>query len=145
MRTWSELRSRGGVFVVEIDVGSVDPQGAAIGHRIAGVDGEVDEDLLELARVDQHGLQVGGERAVQLDVLAERATQQLLDVAYDVVDIDDLGLDDLTPGEGEQLVGQVRRPLAGQANLLDVLAGASPNLLAVALLCGVEVGGDESA
>ena len=41
-----------------IDVGGVDGQRAAVGHRVAGVDGEVDQDLLELAGVGEHRPQV---------------------------------------------------------------------------------------
>ena len=64
-------------------------------------------------------------------MLPERAAQQLLDVADDVVDVDDLRLDDLAAGEREQLVGQVRGPLARKADLLDVLARSLPATVAV--------------
>ena len=104
-------------------------QRAAVGHRIACVHGEVDQDLLHLSRIDQHRAQIGGQRAVQLDMLPERAAQQLLDVADDVVDVDDLRLHDLAAGEREQLVGQVRGPLGGQADLLDVRVDGPPAIL----------------
>ena len=55
-------------------------------------------------------------------MLAERAAQQLLDCADHVIYVDDRRLDDLAAGERQQLVGQVRGFLGGEADLLDVLA-----------------------
>ena len=49
------VRVARGVRVVELHVGGLDRQLAAVGHRVAGVDREVDDDLLDLAGV---GLQV---------------------------------------------------------------------------------------
>ncbi len=80
---------------------------------------------------------------MQLDVLAERAAQQLLDIADDIVDVDDLRLDDLAAGECEQLVGQVRGTLAREADLLDILARATPAVIAVFVGRRVEVACDE--
>lgn len=143
MGTGRQLRSRRGVPIGEVHVGGVDPQRAAVWHRVAGVDGEVDQDLLHLPRVDQDRIEPLRERALQLHVLAEGAQQQLFDLTHHVVDVDDLGLDDLASREGEQLVGQVRRSLAGEADLLDVIARAAPALPTTICGCRCEILRDE--
>ena len=51
-----------------------DRQRPAVGHRVAGVDGEVHEHLLELRAVGEHGRQLRRRTEIsQRDVLAERA------------------------------------------------------------------------
>ncbi len=76
-------------------------------------------------------------------MLSERAAQQLLDVEDHVVDIDDLGLNDLAAREREQLMGEVRSALPGEADLLDVFARAPPAFVAVDPQRRVEVVRDE--
>src|SRR5207248_234170 len=75
------------------------------------------------------------------DVLAEGAAEELLDVADDVVEADDAGLDDLPPAEGEQLVGQGRGAFGGAADLLDVAADLRP---AAGLLTGGRIAGGDA-
>ena len=70
----------------------VDGQRAAVGHRVAGVDREVDQDLLELAGVGHDRPQVARPGWCQRDVLAEGAAQQLLDVGDDAVEVEHLRL-----------------------------------------------------
>ena len=65
--------------LVEVRAGGLDDQLPAGRHRVAGVDGQVDQDLLDLAGVGQHRTQPGGQVGDQLDVLAEGADEQLLD------------------------------------------------------------------
>ena len=76
-------------------------QRAAAGHRVAGVDGEIDEDLFDLAGVGEDRPQVGGQVGAQHDVLTDGAVEQLLDVGDDVVEVQDPWLDHLAAGEGE--------------------------------------------
>ena len=56
----------------------------------------------------------------QGDVLADRAAQQLLDIADDLVHVQHPGSDHLTPGERQELVGQVGPTLPGPDDLLRV-------------------------
>ena len=51
-------RSPGHRVGVHDDVGGVDAQGAPVGHGVAGVDGQVDQYLLDLAGVGEDGPQV---------------------------------------------------------------------------------------
>ena len=85
---------------------------AAVGHRVAGVDGEVDQHLLDLAGVGLDRPQVGRDASLQLDVLAERAAQQLLELGDDVVEVEHLRLHDFAAAEDQQLAGQRGRALA---------------------------------
>ena len=113
----------GGVGLVDLGVGGLDGQGPAAGHGVAGVDGEVDQDLLDLAGVGGDGGQVAGQVGGELDVLAEGPLEQLADVGDEVVEVQDAGLDDFPAGEGQQLAGQ---PGGAFGGLLD-LPGIGPD------------------
>ena len=53
-----------------------DPEAAAAGHRVAGVERQVQEDLLELAPVGERRRQPAAELEREVDLLAERAPQE---------------------------------------------------------------------
>ena len=91
-------------------------------HRVARVDGEVHQHLLELTRVDAHAPEVGVLHRHQLDVLAQQPAQHTVDVEHEAVEIDDARLDDLAPGKRQQLAGEVGGPLRGARDLGDVAA-----------------------
>ena len=61
------------------------------GHRVARVDGEVHQHLLELAASALTGHRSSDEIRAQLDVLADQAREQLLDVMDDRVDVEHRG------------------------------------------------------
>ena len=105
-----------------LGAGGGDDELPAARHRVAGVDGQVDQDLLDLAGVGQHRAQPGGQVGGQLHVLAQGAQQQLLDSFDDVVEVQHAGLDDIAAGEGQQLVGEPGGALGGPLDLPDVLA-----------------------
>ena len=92
------------------DVAGIDGQRAAAGHGVAGVDREVHQHLLQLARVGQDRPQVTGERGDQLDVLAEGPAQHFLHCGDDGVEVEYPWLYHLPAGEGEQLAGEAGRP-----------------------------------
>ena len=99
------------------------------GHRVPRVQGEVDEHLLDLARIRLHVPEVRAERGDHLDVLADQAVQHLVGVDDDRVEVDDARLQHLLAPEGEELLRQRRgalcrlldrlhvRPLAGLARV----------------------------
>ena len=120
-----------GVGLVHGDVRGVDGELPAAGHRVAGVDCEVDQDLLELAGVRLDRPQAFGGCGVQGDVLAEGAAQQLIQARDDVVEAEYFGVHDVAAGEDQQLAGQPYRPLRRAADLLDVAEHvAQPRILA---------------
>ena len=83
---------------------------------------EVDEHLLELGGVDEHGHDVGPDRDAQRDALAQRAVEQPLEVADERARVDDLRRDDLAAAEHQQLAGERGGAVGGAADLLDVVA-----------------------
>ena len=107
----------------------MDDQFAPLRHRVAGVDRQVDQDLLDLTGVGQDQGKAGGQVGDQLDVLAEGADQQLLDAQDHVVDVEHARLDHLLAGERQQLVGQPGGPLGGLLDLRDVVADGLPALI----------------
>jgi hypothetical protein len=121
----------------------VDRQGSAVRHRVTGVHGEVDEDLLEPSWIDENGSQVRCKLAAELDVLPKRAFEQLLDIDNHGVDVYDLRLDDLAAREREELVCEVGGSLGGEADLLDIGAHGVPRLLVVGGCRRVEALRDE--
>src|SRR5438067_7913648 len=54
-----------------------DTQRAAAWHRVAGVDGEVDDNLFELPLIDLDEVEVTPMHDLQLDVLADQPAQQM--------------------------------------------------------------------
>ena len=61
------------IRLVEIDVGGLEDQVAAVGHRVPGVDRQVHDHLLHLARVDFDGQKFGIQKCANLDILADAA------------------------------------------------------------------------
>src|SRR3989440_4148133 len=111
-------RGEGRLRPVHLDIARLDRQPAALGHRVPRVDGEVDEHLLDLPRVDPYGPQPGRERGLEGDVLADQAAQQFGDVFDEAIEVDHHGLQDLSRAEGKQLADQV--PGAGRRLTDDV-------------------------
>ena len=93
----------------------------AVGHGVARVDREVQDHLLDLARVGPDVAECVGEPEREVDVLADQPAQHALACrATTVVQIDDGRLEDLLPAERQQLARERGGALAG---LPDLLAG----------------------
>ncbi len=116
----ADLRVQAGVVLVEFGGACLDGQRAAAGHRVAGVDGEVQEDLLHLAPVCSDPGQVRCQLDPQLDVLTDASGQQVVDIGDDGVELEGLPVDRAPPPEEQQLVGQPSGSLGGGLDLLDV-------------------------
>ena len=96
---------------------------AAARHRVAGVEHEVHQHLLELAAVGEHVDGLGGRDDRERDVLAERAVEQPLRLERDAVDVDGLEPEVVVAAEDQQLPREVRRALGGAHDLADVGRG----------------------
>ncbi len=107
---------------LEPHVGGLDDEAAAARHRIAGVDRQVDDHLLDQAGVHQHAADGGLQAHRQLDVLAEQPAQHGLDARHHGVEVHDPRLQRQLAAKGEQLSGQRRAPLARLGDLLDLAA-----------------------
>ena len=112
------------VLLVDVDVRGLDRQLAAVRHRVARVDDQVHEHLLDLARVGLDAAERAAEDGDDLDVLADQAAQHLLHLADDVVQFQDPRLEHLLAAEREQLARQRAGPVGRLGDLLDVLANA---------------------
>jgi len=66
----------------------LESQRSSRGHGVACVDGQVHENLLELAGIGLDGFERGVEDADELDVLADQAPQQLLYLDDDGVEVE---------------------------------------------------------
>src|SRR5260370_41705539 len=66
-----------GVILVEIDVRGFDRQRAAVGHGIAGVHGEIEDDLLDLSAIRFHYRQLGPQIENDLDVFSDETLEKI--------------------------------------------------------------------
>ena len=92
---------------------------AAIRHGIAGVDGEVEQHLLDLAGIDLDAPQIGRQRADELDVLADDAPEHVLERQHRHVEVEHLRHQHLTAAEGQQLARQRGGAIGGALDALQ--------------------------
>ena len=95
---------------------------AAVRHRVACVDGEIDDHLLDLAGVGADGAEPGAGADVELDVLAEQALQRAADLGDDRVQVERPRLEHLPAAEGEQLLRQLGGAVGSPLDLAEVAA-----------------------
>ena len=91
---------------VERDVGGLDREFATFGHRIAGVDGQVHDDLIDLSWIGAHGADGGTGHHHKVDVLADHAGQHFKVFGDDFVQIENFRSEHLLAAEGEQLASK---------------------------------------
>ena len=113
------VRSREPFF--EIDIRGLDQQRSAVGHRVARVDRQIHQDLVQLPGVCQHASQRRAQNGFQPDIFADYPPQHLLHLNDDVVQVHFLGLNNLFPAKHQQLPAQRRGALAGGSDLGDQL------------------------
>ena len=91
----------------------------AVRHRVAGVDDEVDQDLVELARIRPDVAGVGSSLRTSR-TFSPMSWRSIGSRRGDgVVEVDHLGLTHLLAAEREQLRRQGRRALGGAADRVD--------------------------
>ena len=93
----------------------------SVRHRVAGVDREVDDDLLELAGIGADRAEVAAVLDDQLDVLAEQPFQQMGHLRHHVGKLEHLRAQGLLAREGKQLPGKARSAVRIRLDLLDVV------------------------
>ncbi len=103
------------------DVGRLHGQLAAIRHRVAGVDREIDDHLFELRDVDLDRPEVAAVHEVELDLLADQAPQQHGQIGQGVAEVEHLRPQRLAARECEQLAHQRRGAGRVLLDLHDVL------------------------
>ena len=113
-------RLRGGDFV-KFHSGGFDDESSALGHGVAGIHREVHQDLIHHPGVRVDEQRCGRVVKLQTHVFAQDALEHFGDVDDDVVQIEVVRLQRLTPAEQEQLAGEIGRALDGLADLLAVI------------------------
>jgi len=93
---------------------------AGVAEGVARVEREIDDHALELRRIGDDGCDAVCELDLDLDALGHRALQQLLRALDDVGEADHPRSEDLPSAEGEQLAGQVGRPIRSFRDLVDI-------------------------
>ena len=91
-------------------------------HGVAGVDHQIHDDLLNLARIGADTTGIGIERDHELHLVTQHPQQHLAHAAYQRVEIEHLRAEDMRPAEGKQLPGQTGRAFGGANNGIDALA-----------------------
>ena len=86
---------------------------ASVRHRIAGVDEQVHQDLLDLPWVRLDGPEPLGELIGQNNILADQPPHQRAHLIDQLIQVQDLGSDRLPAGEGQQLTDEPARPVGG--------------------------------
>jgi hypothetical protein len=105
------------------DVVGPDRERTTVRHRVARVDGEVDDHLLELVDVGQHETQLAVMRDAELHFLAQHAPQQIAEVGERFRQHMHLGLQRLLPGESEELAHEVGRTVGVLLDVHDIREG----------------------
>ena len=113
------------------------------GHRsstssVARVDAEIDQRGFDLRTIDVGRPEVRIDDGLDLDVLAERTTQQAAGRRHEVVEDGLLRLQHLFAREGQELADQVGGALHGFAHLVEPWMDADSHSVVVAQ--GVDVG-----
>ncbi len=103
----------GGIFFVELRIGRRDVQSSAIGHRIARVEDEIEQRVLQLAGIGVGQPQIGGFRHFELEGLPQRAAEDVGHVIDDLIQIQGRRLQGLLAGESKQAFGEGRSAIHG--------------------------------
>ena len=83
-----------------------DRQPATVRHRVARVEDEIEDRILQPVRVDKHRRKRLRELSFECDPLTKSATQHITHAQDQLIDIGQLRFKRLTAGEGEQSVRQ---------------------------------------
>src|SRR5271165_635213 len=75
-------------FTFLMDVCRANGQRAAAWHRVAGIDGEIDDDLFELALVNLHKAETAPVHDLEVDVFADEPLDQMAQLVENVGDIE---------------------------------------------------------
>ena len=145
------LRGDPGTRVGDLDLDRVavvaladfEPQAAAVEHRLAGVDDEVQDDLLDLPRHD-HGRRPALEALLDLDaVLAQVLLGENQDLLDDGDEVGRLAVGRVVAGEAEHAVDDPGSALAAAQDLLEGLHLGGGGLAAAAHLGVVDDRGED--
>jgi hypothetical protein len=116
---WGGLGMEAGLGRVNMDGGGADQELAAFGHGVAGVDGQVDQNLLQHPRIGLDGWEARGKIHAQGNILAQNAAEHFADLVDDLVQVGHLQMEFVLAAEGQQLARQVAGPPGGLGDFLE--------------------------
>ncbi|GJD69837.1 hypothetical protein MMMDOFMJ_2775 [Methylobacterium gnaphalii] len=123
-------------------VGGLDGDAAAIRHRVARVDAEVQQRVLELRGIDHHRPEAGRGHRLEGDLRPDRAADQFLHAGHEPVHVGGLGIERLAAREGEQAVRQRGGALRGAHRRVHVAVDIGEPALADPVLQQLEAARD---
>ncbi|MCY1446825.1 hypothetical protein D9M71_634130 [compost metagenome] len=109
--------------LVEVGVARCQGQLTDVGHGIAGIDRQVEDDHLGLGGVGQCLPQGQVQVQTHRNVATQRAAQQLFQAGQGTVEVQRHRLQTLAAGEGQQLRGQLGTTLTRFADMGEASAG----------------------
>nr|BFE69973.1 hypothetical protein GCM10020092_032740 [Actinoplanes digitatis] len=95
---------------------------AAVGHRVAGVDHKVEQDLFHAAAVGPDGDGLLGQMRHQFDMGADAAPEQDAGLLDDRVEVDEFRVGGFLAGKEQQLPGQVPGAFGAAADTQEIVA-----------------------
>src|SRR6185437_9362193 len=115
-------RARSGLRIHLLDILCLDAKAAAVGHGVACVDDQIQNNLFDLPRVGLYVVQLRIEHEREFDVLLDKASQHLVEGADRLVDIQDHRFDHLLPAQHQELASKRGRAVAGLLDLFQAPA-----------------------
>ena len=103
VRAGRGIRVHRAIPFAERDVRRLDRDPPTPRHRVPRIDDQIDDDLLQLAGVGVHERELRIELCHELNVLAQKPPEHLLEIAGERVEVEDVRLQHLTAAEREQL------------------------------------------
>ena len=111
--TGFDIDLRGSVIPVQRHVLGLNRQDAAVGHRITGVDGEVQNGVFDLTGVGQRQFQIVGQIGFDRYVIPQRPFQKRLDRSHQIIERHSFRFKRLLAGKRQQLRGQLCAKVRG--------------------------------
>jgi hypothetical protein len=108
--------------MVEVGQASLDRELTTVWHGIAGVGGQVEDNLLDLTRIRAHDSWRIPEVRNQRDVVPDDPPQKLVHILEHKLEVEHYRLDRLLAAEGKELVDQPGCPLARLQHLGKIFA-----------------------
>src|SRR5262249_20455820 len=97
-----------------------DQEPTTVRHSIARVDHQVQDNLFDLAGVGLYRANVSSDDCLHLHSLGQKPAQELVEIQYDAVEVNDFRLQDLLAAEGQQLVNERRSAFGSITDVLQV-------------------------
>ena len=107
---------------VDVHVRRLDGQNSTARHGVTGVDGEVDQHLLQLSAIRFDFPEIIGQSQGNLDIFAHQPAEHFGGAADYIIKFEYGSLPHRLPAEGQQTIGELGGAASGAENLIDAAA-----------------------